>query len=1042
MTLHLIKSNRTEILLDELAGVVRTPLAAPLVPETIVVQSRGMQRWLAMQLAARLGVWANCRYPFPNALIDELLTLVVGKAQGPALFSRETLTWRTMALIPEVAARPEGKVLARYLSGSDSERRLFQVAGTVADLYDQYTLFRPDLLTRWEKGKEKGWQPELWRRLTAGCPARHRGQLRAQFHTLGPVVLASAALPERLSLFGISYLPPFHLEALAELARVCEVYMFLLTPCREYWGDLRPRETGGNPLLASFGRLGREFGEQLLAVEAPVEELECFAEIAGPDLLALVQTDILTLRDRGEGEPTPLPAAAVNIQFHVCHSPLREAEVLKDQLLALLQADPQLLPEEILVMTPDIEGYAPAITAVFGASDGSPSIPFAIADRNFRHEQRLADALLALLQLAGGRVTVCPVVDLLEVPAVRRCFGLAESDLVTIRDWLAASRVRWGLDEADRAAAGFPPYGEHSWRAGLDRLLLGLALAPGGEQWGEILPAADLTGDQARLLGRFADYIDWLTTAITELRRPAKAAAWAARLQRLAREFLCPYGEEESELADLLTSLNLLSEAETVAGYDRSLSLAIVTSWLRRRLEGETGSRGFLAGGVTFAALLPMRSIPFKVVALIGMNDGVFPRRDRAPGFDLMAAERRPGDRSLRDEDRYLFLEAFLSARQHLHVSYVGQSARDGSEIPPAVPVSELLEYLRRGFVLADGEEGTLVNRLVTSHRLQPFSHDYFVADGPLFTFDPNLQAAMVAMQGGRCAPPPFLAEPLPPPEPGPLAVSDLLRCFANPARFFLERRLGLTLRSPRAAATEREPFSVDGLDAYGLQQQLVTQLLAGADPEPLRRRVRADGLLPPGRQGEVAFADLLAKSAAFADQVRAATGPLPAAAAVDVHLRLGETLIIGAIADVHPGLLLRHRPAKLAARDQLGLWLEFLLLTAVAADSPDRALLVMRDKAVSFRRPDDPLVLLETFSAAYHRAQTLPLPFFPATSLAFVEGGNWRLVWEGSDYLRGDGMERAVDICFAHADPMGAEFRELAVTLLEPLLAHREEEK
>jgi len=1040
MALHLIKSNRMETLLDELATVVRTPLATPLVPETIVVQSRGMQRWLAMQLASRIGVWANCRYPFPNALIDTLLRLVVGTSDGPDLFSRDLLSWRVMALLPEVADRPDGAVIARYLQGSDRERRLFQLAGTVADLFDQYTLFRPDLLARWERGKDKGWQPELWRRLTAGCPSRHRGQLRAQFHTLGPVVLASAALPERLSLFGISYLPPFHLEAMAELARVCEVYFFLLAPCREYWGDLRPREAGGNPLLASFGRLGREFGELLLGAEAPVTERESFVLSAGESLLAMVQDDILDLRDRAEGEVASLSSEAVNIRLHACHSPLREAEVLKDQLLALLQAEPALAPEEILVMTPDIETYAPAISAVFGANDGSPTVPFAIADRSFRHEQRLADALLALLQLAGSRVPVSPVVDLLEVSAVRRRCGLAEVDLIMIRDWLEAGRVRWGLDTADRVAAGFPAYGEHTWRAGLDRLLLGLALAPGSEPWQGILPAADLGSDQARQLGRFADFIEWLTSAITELRRPAPAGAWTIRLQRLVREFLQPAGEEESELADLGKVLASLAEAEVLAGFDRPLGLSVVTDWLRRRLEREVGSRGFLAGGVTFAALLPMRSIPFKVVALIGMNDGVFPRRDRSPGFDLMAADRRLGDRSLRDEDRYLFLEALLSARQHLHISYVGQSAKDGSEIPPAVPVSELLEYLRRGYALRDGGGMDLAALLVTRHRLQPFSPDYFALAGPLFSFDPGLQAAVIASSQGRTPPPPFLAAPLAPTETGPLLVSDLLRCFANPSRFFLERRLGLTLRSLRSAAVEREPFAVAGLDAYGLQQQLTRLLLTGVDPEPLQRQVQADGLLPPGRQGQLAFTDLLQRAAAFATTVREAAGPLMDLQQREVRLLVGETLLCGTIDDTTAGLLLRYRPAKLAAKDQISLWLEFLILAAAGEAPPERALLVMRDKCIVYRRPADPQALLAPYIAAYHRALSEPLPFYPATSLAQVDGGNVALAWRGNDHIDGDADDRAVGICFGSGDPLGDNFQELAATLLQPMIAQREE--
>ncbi len=1065
MPLNIYTSNRMESLVEALAGVVATPLASPFTPELIVVQSKGMQRWLAMELARRNGVWANCVCPFPNALVWRLFRESLPKLPETSAYDPQVLTWKLMGLLPGFLEREEFIPLRHYLADDRDGLKLFQLAAKIADTLDQYTLFRPELLLAWETtqatGEDAGWQSILWRELAASDDGRHRGRLKEEFRRR---IMSGGAvgtgMPERITLFGISYLPQYHLEILTMVSRVTAVNLFLLSPTREYWSDIvsgkalarrTPEERAcrmeGNPLLASLGKLGRDFSDLVIeAGDVAALQNELYTEPATTTLLGALQSDILNLRGAGEQEQRLIAPVDLSVQIHSCHSPLREIQVLHDNLLLLLDTQDGLAPLDIVVMTPDIETYAPYIVTVFEGRQDSPiKIPYAIADRNLASEGEIAALLLKLLEIPGSRCTVPQLLDILETPPVRRRFDLSDTDLETIRGWLKETRVRWGLDEKDRERLGLPGYRDHSWRAGIDRLLLGYALPETGKQlFHDMLPYDEMEGADTLSLGKLLEFMGKIGKLATGLTPPRSLSGWGETLRMLLEEFILAddaSARERAAITDVISELEKLRESADFTG---DPTLGVIRSWLTARLSQEEKGFGFLTGGVTFCAMLPMRSIPFRVVALIGMNDGAFPRQNRPPSFDLITQKPRRGDRSLRDEDRYLFLEAILSARTTLYLSYVGQSIKDNSELPPSVLVSEFLDAITRGFTTAAGNSPA--QQLVTQHRLQAFSQEYFTAGSPLFSYSSENCAALLERRMNPWRPSELFTTPLqkPPEEWRELPLPRLLRFFDNPAKFFLEQRLKLRLEEAAGPLEEREPFTVEGLEAYGLNQELLERCMAGEDPEELFPMVRCRGILPPAHHGEALFAAAVTEVTAFAETLRQKIGngsPLPS---ISIQEELRGFRVTGSLEQIWPQRMVRYRCATLKAKDQLRAWIEHLFLNLVQPKGyPRETVLFMKKGGPTFRPVDNAAELLAGILALYEKGLYKPLRFFPTSALAYAHKQEWNLgkarsAWEDGYNFPGEGNDPHFQLCFGQVDPFTPEFEEIARTLLEPMLRHQ----
>lgn len=1041
--MYVHRSNRMEGLVDELAVVLRRPSPSVLAPEVILIQSQGMERWLSRELARRLGSFANARFPFPRAFIREAMDAVLGPAPEAVLFERETMTWAVAALLPELCSHRAFSPVESYLGEDPGAVRRLQLAERIAYLFDQYVIYRPKLVLGWEAGKGTDWQALLWRALVerydrvdpkGGVPLPSpRDTTRAHFAAraaafekeFSPLFVQRGALPARLCVVGGASLPPLFLRLLAKLAECVEVHLFCLAPTREYLGQAArgsdalawslPREDV-HPLLASLGAVGAAFQQILERDIRYVDGAADFVEVASDSVLHALQSDLLNNRQRGEDERLlrPLPGKDESLSLVSCHSPMREVEVLRDRLLSLFDADPTLRPDDVVVMAPRIDTYVPLIEAVFSAdAQQREAIPFRIADRSERSSNPAAEGFLQVLDVLRGRLKASEVLDLLQCAPLRSRFDIEAADLPTVYRWVHEVGIRWGQDAAHRSEYGLPAEATNTWSFGLRRLLLGYALADDERTvFCDVVPQDPTDGDRHELLGRVVRFCETLFEFRPRVRGVRPVASWCETLRELVRAFLAEEGAAEWQLGPVYLALHELENAARLAGCDEPVALEVLASRLTQRFEAETNSTDFVAGGVTFCAMLPMRSIPFRVVYVLGMNDGEYPRVESQLGFDKMAERPELGDRSQRQEDRYLFLETIVSARQRLILSYLGRGIQDNQERPPAVVVSELTSAIEQ--LLRPRGPGETEYLAPAHHPLQPFSPEAFDgSDLRLASYSETYASGARALAGGQAPVRPFFAED-PLPETGqdaPVELEELVTFFKNPARALL-RRLGVRLDEDLRLVEDREHVESDALVRYGIGSRLLT-----ASEDELGAVERAElgrGLLPLGAPGRV----LLSSLGEVAGGLRRTTARLTAGGIhppIPLSVRLpargydgkpveGAVELLGALEGLYwsneadAGLgqvrvrLVSASYARLTAKYELAAWVRHL--AARAAETPVLETWIVgraANDAVVVKRfgdvpPAEARERLADLVALYRLGLRVPLPFFPMASRRFAE--------------------------------------------------------
>jgi exodeoxyribonuclease V gamma subunit len=938
--LSMIHGNHLEDLRQVAVQWIRRRPLRPLENELFLVQSNGMAQWLKLALAENdgCGISAAMEFQLPARFLWNAYRAVLGTEAIPkeSPYDKDRLTWRLLQLLPTLLNEDCFAQLAQYLSDDNDLLKRYQLASHLSDLFDQYQVYRADWLEDWTNGldrirnaggepaempEKQLWQAELWRRIQQSIHINQRGNSRSNLHRrflkkAESLIERPAGLPRRVIVFGICSLPKQALEALHAVSRHSQVMIFVHNPCRHYWADIiedrellrierarHPRKAQlpedlnpellhqhVNPLLAAWGKQGRDYMGLLYGYDRPEAYRENFAEIdlfrdvapegANVSLLPQVQQAILDLR--------PLPASLENrlriepddgsIRFHLAHSPQREVEILQDQLLSFFARIPGLKPRDIIVMTPDIDVYAPHIEAVFGniRRQDPRFIPFTIADSPERAGVPILQALDTLLHLPESRMAVSDVMDLLDVPAFRARFGLAEADLSRLRQWIEGSGIRWGLSAEQRRGFGLPDgLDQNTWLFGLRRMLLGYAVGA-GEPWQGIEPYDEVGGLEAARVGPLSAMLETLERHWRTLAQPATAINWRRRILDLSIDCFLPIGSADRlTLCRVEAVLEKWLSACKDAGLEESLPLTVVREAFLVAMQESGMSQRFLAGMVNFCTLMPMRAIPFKVVCLLGMNDGLYPRSHPPLDFDLMAVPGayRPGDRSRREDDRYLFLEALLSAREKLYISYIGRSIRDNSEKMPSVLVGQLRDYLAAGWRSGDllagadpgaGDAANILDHLTCLHPLQPFSKAYFLPnrDPKLFTYAREWREILDH--------PPSPVSEMPQTEgllalrtEGVLQIDDLIRFLKNPVQFFFNQRLKVFFDEVRVTADDQEPFGLDELAPYTLGAQLLAAGLS-AESDACReavheesQRLRRSGCLPLNGFGELAAAEL-----------------------------------------------------------------------------------------------------------------------------------------------------------------------------------------
>ena len=1033
------RSNRIEHLATLLAEQLRQdPPADPFSPVDVLVGSRGMGRWLSHRLADQLGICAHVRFPFPAARLERLLTSLIGDAaEGPDPWADDVLWLALAEELPALLPRDDFATVRAYL-GADAgplDARAAALARELAAVFDRYHTYRPALACAWSgedrrpevEAGDLGWQRVLWQRLSERlAPRRHRAS-----HTVQAIELLRRSPPGTISLepqrlFGVSALPPLWLDLLGALALHTDVDLYLLTPSHEFWAELgrldgswrgRDRdelsaellERGvdpGHPLLASMGRSQRDL--QLILESRPEGYVDhgagLFTDPTAPgpgSALATLQRDILRATHPALHEPVEPSPDDDSIQLHTCHGPTRQVEVLRDIIVGLMDDHPHLQPRDFVVMTPDITSYAPLISAVFAEGEGwprgdrwrgsgTPRLPFFVDDLGLSSTNPVAEALLGVLDAVGGRLEFSGVFDLLSLPPVLERFGLPADELPRVQGWLQQAGVRWGADEAHRAAVGQPRDEQNTWLFGLRRLLLGSVMADSGELFaGRVLPFDAVEGGSSALLGPVADFVESLVERVNALSAARPLGEWVAEAAITVERLTACEPNEAWITRQVVESLEELTAQAAAAGSTRALTTDAFTALLRGRLERPAGHTRQQSGAITFCALVPMRSVPYRVVCLLGLDDGSFPRLSRGAAFDLTARHPRPGDRDPRDEDRALFLEALLSAREHLVVLSTGRDAHTGEDRPPAVPVGELRDVLDQTFAPPGGAAAAWTRQ----HPLQAFSPANFDGRaGRPWSFDPRLLRAAEVSRQPADDPTPFLsAEGPAPPALPEVELDDLIALLRNPSEHLLRRRLRLDLRDFTELAQNREAVSLDGLSRWKLRQLALDLLLEGHDMPTALPVLRARGELPLGYAAEAALRDAANTVSAALDRCAVPPGSgRPPAVPVDLWLPAGR--LVGSVGNTWGTHLLDFSLGSESPRNLLRLWVRLLARRAVDPEVEHAVLVTATGtgSATSVSRiglvaPENPLPLLDQLMQLYLDGRRRPLALTPATGMALA---------------------------------------------------------
>ena len=1009
------------------------------------------------------GICAGVSFPSPRRLFASITAAALGADPDVDPWHPDRTTWPLLAVIDASRGQSWARLLWSYL-GDRAGTRLADISSTeqpsptdlgrgessdasldpvrsgrrwgtarhLAELFARYADSRPTMVEHWAGGRdldsqgrqlppEFSWQAELWRRLHAELggpdPVARLAEAVERLHDESVPV----PVPSRISLFGATRIDAGHLAVLHALATHRDVHLWLPHPSPALWSAVAEHLATGpapvlaraedptaalarHPLLASLGRDAREL-QLMLSTRDVTDELVPEASGRHPGtLLERLQRDIAANRALAPAETRPLlDEADRSVQVHATHGPDRQVEVLREVLVGLLADDATLEPRDIVVMCPDIERFAPIISAAFGLTDldtvaehPGHRLRVRLADRSLRQLNPLLSVLSSLLALVDARISASELLDLCAMPAVARRFAFSEDDVQRLAQLVRQSGVRWGLDAADRRRFGMDAFGQNTWAAGLDRMLLGVAMDEDGQHFiGTALPLDDVDSSDVDLVGRLAELVDRVHHWCRQFAGRHTLTDWVQRCRAAIAGMADVPPNDAWQVSHAHAALGRLLDPADQARPDTRLGLAEIRTVLAEAFRGRATRANFRTGTLTMCTMLPMRSVPHRVVCLLGVDDGVFPRRTRPDGDDISALRELVGDRDTRSEDRQLLLDAVMAAEQHLVVIYSGADARTGALCPPAVPIGELLDALDAAGQTVDGRP--VSEHITIRHRLQPFDPDNFTSAGVAatgvavtgpFSFDTiALRGAEAGRRPRRPSTSPYAPGLLPPLQSGdPIGVSDLTRFFSHPARQLLRTRAGLGSGFVAPELSDQLAVALDGLEAWDIGERLLRLHLRGADLAAAAAAEWRRGTLPPRALGERELGQIVDRVRLVADAARGHLLGEPQNR--DVEVELDGRLVVGTVGPVHEHTLVTVSYSTLSAKQRLTAWLCLLALSADHPAVPWRAVTLGRRGMAAVGPVDGgwARLVLADLVDLYLTGLREVIPFSPRTSAEYAQ--------------------------------------------------------
>ncbi|MFT7528275.1 MAG: exodeoxyribonuclease V gamma subunit [Arenicella sp.] len=1088
MALSIVSSNRVETLQQSLSyRICSQMLSDPFEPEVIIVPTFAMARWLNLKIAQQQGVAANIEYPLPSAWIWQLATSVLEDAPKQDPLSHDTMSWKIFQCLPELINNTEFESISRYLTLDASGVKRWQLSTRIADVFDRYQHYRPEMIRLWSKGSETHWQATLWRVLIEDQNQHYRSLVLDQLLVALQGNSDKACLPERVSLFVLSSLPPRFIDLIHALAKHTTVTLYLHSPTDQYWADLKNQKSqlqlrlakpqqaqyfeAGNELLTSWGRQGQTMQDLLLDNNGLVtNESDAYQTPNCSTLLQSLQQSIFDL------DNTPVTMLADDsLSVHICHSPMRECQVLHDELLKLLQQNPTLKLEDILVMVPDISRYAPYIEAVFQTSDhkAQPALAWNISDITLADEHPLILTFLQLLKLPQSRFSLSEVLSLLDIDEVKNQFDIDEQTLQSIRSLLNDAQIRWAIDAQHKQQLGLPPTIENTWQQAKQRLFAGYAMA-GDDYWNGIAALSQTQGERALHMAKFWHLFERLQHWRKRLTQPQSAQGWQMSLLSLIDAFFLELGGRDGRLqhirdvvaelgsANLNTGVNNTSSSSS----EHSLSSELVSFWMEQQLASQEKPGRLFSGGITFCGMRPMRCVPFEVICLLGMNDGDFPRRETGVDFDLMKNSWKPGDPLKGDEDRYLMLETLLCTRNSLYISYCGRSLKDNGECMPSVLVRELLDFVDLHFQSDLINNASMSSQITTTHPMQAFSDSNFTL--PLQGYSQywcdianqlNQPKSPALMQDWSQQTIAAVSEDI---IHGSLELVQLCRFLKHPIEYFFRQRLKIYLYSEEAAVDE-EAFDLAGLEKWHLKQRLANDYLNQVETSSLQ--LSAEGLLPHGPAANSSISAIANAQESLLLQLEPYYGVKPEPRNIILTFNTIPNIstdagleLHGSVGGYYPKLgLMEFTSSKMQGKHFLSLWVKHLAMCATNQFNKDEtSCLISGDQTLTFSQIDAQMaqVQLQDYVSLFQQGAQLPLTIFPAASYAFAKSfspkgdaekaiGAAYKVWHSSswgDYATGDIDDPYVKLALRNnlQDPLTTEqFQNHAQTLYQLALSN-----
>ncbi|MDN3404793.1 MULTISPECIES: exodeoxyribonuclease V subunit gamma [Pseudoalteromonas] len=1092
--LNIIQSNRMEALQAQFHQLLKVnPLQSPFDKEVVLVQSPGMSQWLKIGLSENLGVAAQVDFPLPSSFIWQLYQQLLPNVPKESAFNKPNLAWKLFAILPTCIDEPLFLPLKTYLEGDIDGQKTFALCEKIADVYDQYLMYRPHWIATWDSGVDTlddvdisiaPWQPDLWRRLvklskTLGQSQFHRANMQGQLLS-ALESMDSSLLPKRISLFGISAIASSQLDVFEALSKKTEVFLFFFNPSEHYWGDIIDEKTAakinakyakmplveaqqkkqtnpdeeyyfiGNPLLSSWGKLGRDYFEQLVQLDA--RWIDGFIDAFDDTLLGQVQSEIYQLAFKGESltdnkewfindeGKLPISANDTSITLSDYHTPLREVERLHDYLLNLFNHNPTLTPKDIIVMMPDVGTYSPYIEAVFGGAQGSRFIPYALADLAIEQEKPVLGSFASLANLPFSRFGVSDILDLLQVTQIAEKFGLEAHEYEQIHYWLERVGVKWGINAEHKQSFDLPAIDLNTWQHGLNRLLLGIAMRDEQCPFNGIYSADEVEGMALDTLNKLVHFIDVLQDFKAKLTPDDTLSNKAHILSELLNAVYESESDDSWDLLVLQKVLEDIAKHHDNGDYSKAVSQRIVSYLIKQGIQEKGVGQRFLVGQVNFCTLMPMRAVPFKVVCMLGLNDADYPRTVQPIGFDLVPySKKQKGDRSRKLDDRYLFLEALLSARDNLYMSYIGRSCFDNQPRMPSTLVSELLEYIGRSFKLSEPSDKPLPECLITQQHLQPFNSLYYSAPSDEQAGVNNHSYNPIWLPSEAIEPKAITALDVTPPEL--LDLDVFIRSVCHAQESFYQQSLGLRLPQFNDIAKDEEPFSLDALRRYFYLDEI---LEANINNTPLStEQILQRGELPQANVGSLIYEGMQHRVDALAGQVKEQI-KAGKSEPIEVLLALENTTIEGWLNHVYMQKQVFYRSASIKAKDLIKGFLYHL--AAQSMEQEVETLLLGLDKQISFApmsKANADLLLADWFEL-YKALRNAPVAFFPVSGYEYVKSGGDMAKANSKfspQYIgRGEGENPYIRLTVQSLNDCQEEFIQWSEKLLAPLFEHAKE--